>query len=289
MNLGDSGSDVGSVQSLLTSLNYSILESETSKTFFGPSTELSVKQFQQSNSLVSDGIVGPNTNRVLIAEASAVNNPVLSITEYTRLLLLCKVEQSTASAWGPSLYEAMVWKKIIFNRNEVCSFTANVLHETGLLTMFEENLNYSSTALLSLFPTHFTVQTATTYGRGPAQPANQRMIANIAYSNRMGNGPPETDDGWNRKGRGPFQLTGTSNYLAFAKDSSVDVIKFPTQLTQPEAGSKSAAWFWTVNKCGPAARSLDYETVCKKINGGMNGAAHRKELTEFLLSKLTGV
>lgn len=298
MNKGDTGKDVGVLQTTLVYLKYSISDEETRKQFFGGSTELAVKQFQQSNNLVGDGIVGPNTNNVLTMEISktafvstvtaaiAGPIPVVSVENYIKLLEVCKVPDDKSSAWGPYLHAAMLSKKIVFNRNEVCSFTANVLHETGLLSTFEENLNYSSTALRSLFPTHFTVDQAEKYGRTANHPADQRMVANLAYGGRMGNGPPETNDGWNRKGRGPFQLTGSFNYAAFYKDSGIDVLSNPNKLTEPETGSISAAWFWVTNNCGPAAQRLDHEAVCKKINGGTNGLAQRKELTQFLLAKI---
>ena len=40
------------------------------------------------------------------------------------------------------------------------------------------------------------------------QPANQRMIANIAYAGRNGNGNIESGDGWRFRGKGIIQVTG---------------------------------------------------------------------------------
>ena len=289
MDKGDIGLDVGKVQLLLVQAGYTLDPSELSSVTYGTSTETSVIEFQRANGLTADGITGPNTLNALKAKTALRGGmalPVISVSDYISLLITAGVDPKTANTWGFGLYEAMTEKNIILNKAEVCSFTANVLHETGQLTTFEENLNYSATALVKLWPTHFTVDDANKYGRTANQPADQKAIANLAYANRMGNGSPTTGDGWCRRGQGPFQLTGTNNYQAFADYSGVDVMAYPSRLTQSVVGSKSAVWFWIVNKCGPLARALDHKGVCNKINGGENGLKHRIELTEFFLSKM---
>ncbi|ALF55044.1 peptidoglycan-binding protein [Nostoc piscinale CENA21] len=49
--------DVYMVQQTLQALGYSI----SADGIFGPMTENAVRQFQMSNGLVADGVVGPNT------------------------------------------------------------------------------------------------------------------------------------------------------------------------------------------------------------------------------------
>ena len=68
------------------------------------------------------------------------------------------------------------------------AFLAQVAHESRQLAALEESLNYRPQALLDTFNTpsltRFTPEQAERYGRTAEHPADQRMIANIAYADR---------------------------------------------------------------------------------------------------------
>ena len=91
-------------------------------------------------------------------------------------------------------------------------FLAQVREEVGSeFKVLRENLNYRSDALRKTFGNRFTEVQAREYGRG-VNSANQEMIANIAYANRLGNGDADSGDGWKYRGAGCLQITGKGNF-----------------------------------------------------------------------------
>ena len=105
---------------------------------------------------------------------------------------------------------------------------------------------------------------------------NPEAIANKVYGGRMGNGPEETGDGWKYHGRGLIQLTGKENYDNCGKAIGVDLINQPGLLAQPDGAVMSAGWFWNKKGLNALADAGDYETMTKRINGGLIGLDDRK-------------
>ncbi len=62
LRLGSRGTDVMEIQSLLVRIGY---DSRPIDGIFGPKTQQAVIQFQRNNGLIADGIIGPNTYRIL--------------------------------------------------------------------------------------------------------------------------------------------------------------------------------------------------------------------------------
>ena len=76
-----------------------------------------------------------------------------------------------------------------------------------------ENMNYSESGLKKIFKNfRKNPKLARRYGRNKQHKANQRMIANIAYAKRLGNGSIESGDGWRYRGAGVLQTTGKENF-----------------------------------------------------------------------------
>lgn len=158
--------------------------------------------------------------------------------------------------------------------HRVAAFLAQCGHESGGWTVFEENLNYSAKGLNSIFKKYFpTLESAQPYERKP------QMIANRVYANRMGNGPESSNDGWTYRGRGPIQLTGRSNYTAFAKDmfeNWEEVVNNPDWVTyDKDFALMSAIWFWNRNGLNRHADTGDIKTMTRIINGGFIGLEDR--------------
>jgi len=144
-------------------------------------------------------------------------------------------------------------------------FLANILHETGDLTRFSENLNYSSTALVATWPSHFDVSTAIKYQRNP------QAIANRAYANRMGNGNEVSGDGWKYRGRGAIQITGHDLYQALATAQGMTMDEVLNWIVSPLGAIESAGWYWTRAKCNAFADRGDVVGCRKTVNGGTIG------------------
>ena len=199
---------------------------------FGKGTEAAVKHFQARNGLPQDGIVGVGTWAKLIAnrtkdagtwvEEAVTPERVFSQEEFdrdkARLLLPMwnyggrKKAQAqfkeTLKHIEPYLKEFHLSKP-----EEWILFVSQIREETGPGFITEENLNYRCKVLPQLFSAYGRHGFANPWrdGRCKGHPANQMAIANNAYANRMGNGAPETGDGWRTRGGGGIQLTGTNN------------------------------------------------------------------------------
>jgi putative chitinase len=110
-------------------------------------------------------------------------------------------------------------------------FLAQVREEVGnCFKPLFENLNYSTEALPKLFKA-LTPELSEKYGRNSKHPADQKMIANIAYANKLGNGDVNSGDGWKYRGTGSLQITGKSNFTEvqkridkYAPNSGIDIV-----------------------------------------------------------------
>ena len=147
----------------------------------------------------------------------------------------------------------------------LAAFAAQLAHESGDLTQWLENLNYSSSRLLTVWPTRFNSQVASEYAGNPVK------IANRVYANRMGNGDESSGDGWRYRGRGPIQLTGRANYKAAGDALNLDLEDNPDQVATPEVGLRVAAWYWKDRGCNDLADARNFREITRRINGGMNG------------------
>lgn len=157
-----------------------------------------------------------------------------------------------------------------------CAFLAQVGHESAQLNRIEENLNYSAQALRKVFPKYFrTPQEASSYAHHPER------IANRVYAGRMGNGSEESGDGWKFRGRGLIQITGRDNYVSMSALMGKDLTVWPDALLMPLDACCSAALWWKANGLNSVADKLvsderkTFETITKRVNGGLNGLEDR--------------
>lgn len=170
-------------------------------------------------------------------------------------------------------YKSLFEKYGLTTKLRVAHFMAQIEHESGLKPI-SENLNYSANRLLKIFPRYFNKEQSLAYSR------QQSRIANRVYANRMGNGNESSGEGWKYRGRGFIQITGKENYFRLANDTDLDFLKNPDLLLEEANAIISALWFWNLKGLNSLADKDDIVGITKKINGGLNGLEHRKELLE---------
>jgi len=172
------------------------------------------------------------------------------------------------------------WK--INTVDRVACFIAQCSHESCEFTVLSENLNYSSTALNKVFPKYFIKagRSADLYHRQPER------IANIVYSNRLGNSDEASGDGWRYRGGGLIQLTGKNNYKHFSQAVNITLDKAVEYVRTPNGAVESACWFWEKNNLNVFCDKKDIVGLSVKINGGSNGLDDRIKKWNKALSVL---
>ena len=170
--------------------------------------------------------------------------------------------------WLDPLNETFA-KYDISNPKRQAAFIGQCAHESGNFKTLEENLYYSTNGLMRTWPSRFpTLDVAEKYANNP------EAIANKVYSGRLGN--TEEGDGWKYHGRGLIQLTGKENYVNCGSGLGVDLVGNPNWLVDPKYAALSAGWFWNKKGLNSLADVQDYETMTKRINGGILGLDDRK-------------
>jgi putative chitinase len=157
----------------------------------------------------------------------------------------------------------------ISTKERQSAFIGQCAHESGNFRTLQENLNYSAEGLMKTWPSRFpTKEIADQYARQPAK------IAGKVYNGRLGNTSEEEASKF--MGRGLIQLTGKENYVNCGLGLDVDFVGNPDWLLTPKYAALSAGWFWNKKSLNALADSKDYETMTKRINGGLIGLDDRK-------------
>jgi putative chitinase len=200
----------------------------------------------------------------------------MSITQ-----LQTKIGLHPDGQFGPeTLKAAATFYKL--DKNRAAHFFGQTCHETGGFKCFTENLNYSDTTLMKVWPKIFPADIAKQYARKPEQ------IANRAYANRMGNGTEGSGDGWKFRGRGAIQLTGRDNYKLFADHIGHPEILTNPDLVETEYAFESAMFFFDKNKlwsiCDGGIGDDIISKLTLRINGGTNGLPERQIQTKAYYS-----
>jgi putative chitinase len=149
-------------------------------------------------------------------------------------------------------------------------FMAQVLHETGGLTVLMENMNYRAERIVKVSPSRFrSVDEARPYAHNPAK------LANKVYGGRMGN--IRQGDGWRFIGRGLLQITGRESYQRYGTALGVNLTDNPDLALDPAWVLKIAAEEWVASNCNALADVDSLQRVTRAINGGLIGLSSRQD------------
>jgi predicted chitinase len=169
----------------------------------------------------------------------------------------------------------------------LAAFLAQGLIETGFLKATVEGMSYSAERLMKVWPSRFpTLESAQPYAR------NAEKLANKVYSDRNGNGPPETGDGYRYRGRGFFQITGKGNYQKFGELAGVDLVSNPEALERDfKLSIRVAAAYFQKSGLAAYADRGDFAAVSRGVNLGnprsrafAHGEADRIKWTQTALA-----
>jgi len=161
------------------------------------------------------------------------------------------------------------------------AFIGQCGHESGGFRVLEENLNYKPEALMRVWPSRFDAENVDEYAHKPEK------IANKVYAGRMGNGNEESGEGWKYHGRGLIQLTGKDNYTLCGDSLQADLLHHPELLVGQQYAALSAGWFWRKHGLNELADTKQYETMTKRINGGLLGQDDRLKRINHALEVLS--
>jgi putative chitinase len=147
---------------------------------------------------------------------------------------------------------------------------AQISHECGAGHDVVENLNYTASRMMQVWPKRFpTLAMAMPYAGNP------RALANKVYNGRMGNAAG-SDDGWNFRGRGSAQTTGREGYARLAKATGLDLVNHPDLVNDPQRFLECGVADFVLCGCLPFARADDVLNVTRRLNGGTVGLAQRE-------------
>jgi putative chitinase len=101
-----------------------------------------------------------------------------------------------------------------------------------------------------------------------------------ALAVRLGNTAEPDRDGQKYRGRGLIQVTGRNNYRQCSLGLFGDerLLAAPELLEQPQWAAESAAWYWAQNGLNELADRDQFNSITRRINGGLNGLQDRLQL-----------
>jgi putative chitinase len=120
----------------------------------------------------------------------------------------------------------------------------------------------------------------------------EEFASGAAYEGRKDLGNVKPGDGRLYKGRGLLQLTGRANYKKLGDKLNIDLEDEPLKAGEPKLSLVIACEYWTDRNINAACDADDLIAVTKKVNGGLNGLADRRQLlvkAKAALARVEGI
>ena len=176
--------------------------------------------------------------------------------------------------------DALLAKAGINTPLRLAHFLAQVMHESGGLTVTAENMSYRAPRMLQIFGegNHSAAisQSEAEHLAGKPSALAERVygVGNSKKAKELGNLTP--GDGYKFRGSGIMQTTGRSNYRRMGERCGVDFESHPDLVCSAEHALKPALAEWIEGKLNALADKNDLRGITKRINGGYNGLAERE-------------
>lgn len=156
--------------------------------------------------------------------------------------------------------------------DRLAHFLAQVLHESGGLTLEHESMNYSAERLLQIFGVG-RHSAAITPVEARSLARDERAIAERVYglgnprkAQELGNTNP--GDGFKFRGGGLMQTTGRCNYRRMGQVCGVDFENSPDLVLSPDHALKPALVEWSAAGLNIYADNNDILAISRAINCG---------------------
>lgn len=176
--------------------------------------------------------------------------------------------------------DALLSKAGINSPLRLAHFLAQVMHESGGLTVTFENMNYRAPRIMQIFGEGVhsakVSRSEAEHLAGKPSALAERVygVGNPKKSKEFDNTRP--GDGYKYRGGGILQTTGRSNYRRMGEKCGVDFENNPALVCSAEHALKPALTEWTEGKLNVYADRSDIRQITRKINGGYNGLADRE-------------
>lgn len=214
---------------------------------FGKGTEAETIQFQNANNLTPDGKVGDKTfEAAAVLGFKAPANEAIKETEGVTLEQLSYIMKTAK--------KATVEKHLPYVNKVMAKYEINTpLRKQHFLSQ----VGHESCSLVYM----------------------QEIASGAAYEGRGDLGNTQPGDGKKFKGHGPIQITGRTNHTDyFTYIDRLDLLDNMDEFVNDlELLWGASGWYWKTRKLNKYADNDDVSTITKRINGGLNGFADRKQ------------